>query len=98
LEYDLDEDEWERRSQRSVGWRGNDFLKLTRLDGLKHSEVRALVADRVLTNDWRRSGDAIAINEHALCDLCSEVSDARDKFQGRTKMARKASARELVQS
>ena len=69
------------------------------VNGLKHAEVRALVADGVLTNDWRGHGDAIAINEHqqhALCDFCSEVYDAWDKFQARAEMARNANTRECV--
>jgi hypothetical protein len=69
------------------------------LNGLRHSEVRALVADRVLTNDWRGNGDAIAINEHeqhALCDFCSEVYDAWDRLQTRIELARHADTRECV--
>jgi hypothetical protein len=61
-------------------------------NGLKHAEVRALVADGVLINDWRGHGDAIAINEHeheqhALCDFCSEVYGAWDKYQAQREMA-----------
>jgi hypothetical protein len=50
-------------------------------------EARALVADRVLTNDWRGPGDAIAISAHELEALCAfrhEVGEAWDRFRART--------------
>jgi hypothetical protein len=40
-------------------------------DGLRDAEVKALVADGVLTNDWRGPGNAIAISEHELEALCT---------------------------
>jgi hypothetical protein len=55
--------------------------------------VRALVADGVLTNDWRGAGDAIAINEdeqYALRDFCSDVYEAWDRLPTRTELARNA--------
>jgi hypothetical protein len=54
------------------------------INGLRYAEVRALVADGVMTNDWRGPGDAIAINEHeknALREFCSGVYEAWDRFQ-----------------
>jgi hypothetical protein len=59
--------------------------------GRKHSEVRALVADGVLANDWRALGDAIAITanqQHALCDFLTDVYAAWDRLQARTDTAR----------
>jgi hypothetical protein len=58
--------------------------------GMRHSEVKALVADGVLANDWRGLGDAIAITadqQQALCDFLSEVYAAWDRLQGATDMA-----------
>jgi hypothetical protein len=80
---------YERRSPRYL-YRHDDSPNRIN-NGLKHSEVRALVADGVLANDWRGDGDAIAILEHeqhALCDFCSEVYDAWGRLQGRLEMAR----------
>ena len=68
-------------------------------NGLRHADVRELVADGVLINDWRGHGDAIAINDgeqHALLDFCSEVYDAWSKFQGRLELARNANTREAA--
>lgn len=63
------------------------------INGLRYAEVRALVADGVMTNDWRGPGDAIAINEHeknALREFCSGVYEAWDRFQARTELERAA--------
>jgi hypothetical protein len=45
-------------------------------NGLTWPEVRDLVADAVLTNDWIGPGLAIAVLDHeqaAVCEFCDEV-------------------------
>jgi hypothetical protein len=59
-------------------------------NGLKTSEVRALVADGVLIDHGK--DDASAVNEHehhALTDFCSEVYDAWKKYRSRVERARR---------
>jgi hypothetical protein len=60
---------------------------------LKYRQVRDLVHDGVLTNDWRGQGTAIAIraDEHqALSDFLTEVYGAWDRLQ--LELARHAAA------
>jgi hypothetical protein len=62
-------------------------------NGLTWSEARALIDDGVIANDWVGTRAAIAITEHeqhALCDFCSEVYAAWERFQTRLEMGRHA--------
>jgi hypothetical protein len=48
-------------------------------NGLTWSEVRALIDDDMIANDWVGGGAAIAVTEHeqrVVCDFCSDVYEA----------------------
>jgi hypothetical protein len=54
-------------------------------------EVRALVEDGVLHNDWIGPGAAIAVLDHeqaAICEFCDEVYVAWARFQAKTAASR----------
>jgi hypothetical protein len=53
-------------------------------NGLRYAEVRDLVADGVIHNNWIGPGAAIAVLDHeqaAICEFCSEVYAAWDRFR-----------------
>ena len=59
-------------------------------NGLTWPEVRDLVTDGAIHNDWVGVGAAIAVLSHeqqALCDFCSDVYGAWKRFQVRTATA-----------
>jgi hypothetical protein len=55
--------------------------------GLRYSNVRRLIEDGVIENDWRGAGDALAISgsgQLALSDFCADVLVAWDRLRART--------------
>ena len=57
--------------------------------GLKHSQVRGLIGDGVLANDWAGFGFRLQrTSSNPLCDFLTDVYAAWDRLQARTGMAR----------
>jgi hypothetical protein len=74
-------------------------------NGLTWSEVRALIDDDVIANDWVGGGAAIAVTEHeqrAVCEFYADVYQAWGKLQARLNVpngwARRLEARWGVES
>jgi hypothetical protein len=56
-------------------------------NGLSWPEVRDLIADGVIHNDWIGPGAAIAVLDYeqsAICKFCDEVQAAWEGFRDRT--------------